>query len=185
MVSMTSLWLPIVLSAVGVFVASSVIHMVVGWHRSEYGKLPDEDVLLAAMRGAGVEPGEYYFPNCTNPKDAATPEMKAKFEAGPVGFANVMPSGMPSMGRSLGLWLVYTLVVGVLVAYLTSRTLEAGTDYLQVFRVAGTVAFFIYAGAEPAYSIWRGRPWGSTIKGMIDGLVYGLVTAGVFGWLWP
>jgi hypothetical protein len=183
-VSLTSLWLPILLSAIGVFVASSLIHMVIGWHRSEYGKLPREDDVLAALRDAGVAPGEYAFPNCTDPKQAATPEMKGKFEAGPVGFATILPNGLPSMGRSLVSWFVYTLVVGVLVAYVTSRTLDADAHYLQVFRVAGTVAFLIYAGAEPAYSIWKGRPWSSTVKGMADGLIYGLVTAGVFGWLW-
>jgi hypothetical protein len=34
-------------------------------------------------------------------------------------------------------------------------------------------------------SIWRGQSWGTTWKHVADGLVYALVTAGTFGWLWP
>lgn len=34
-------------------------------------------------------------------------------------------------------------------------------------------------------SIWYKRKWSSTLKSMADGLVYALVTAGTFGWLWP
>ena len=36
MVGLAALWLPILLSAVIVFVASSLIHMVSGWHKSDY-----------------------------------------------------------------------------------------------------------------------------------------------------
>jgi hypothetical protein len=51
--------------------------------------------------------------------------------------------------------------------------------------VAGTAAFLGYAaGAVPA-AIWMGKPWRSAVKELADGLIYGLLTAGVFGWLWP
>ena len=66
MVSLTALWLPIVLSAIIVFVASSIIHMVLPYHRSDYQRLPDEDRVLAAIRTASVKPGMYHFPFCTH-----------------------------------------------------------------------------------------------------------------------
>ncbi len=114
-----------------------------------------------------------------------SPEMIAKYTEGPVGFMNVMPSGPPAMGKSLGLWFVYCLIVSVFVAYLTGRTVGDGSEYLAVFRVAGATAFLAYGVANIVDSIWKAQDWGTTLRHMLDGLFYSLVTAGVFGWLWP
>ena len=185
MVALTSLWLPILVSAVIVFIASSLIHMVIGWHRSDYKKLPEEEKILAAIGNVGVPPGFYIFPYCPSHKEVASPEMTEKYKRGPVGLVTVIPNGPPAMGKYLGLWFLFCLLVGVFVAYLTGRTIGVGAPYLAVFRVAGTVAFLGYAGAIPADSIWKGQAWSTTFKHMFDGLIYGLLTAGVFGWLWP
>ncbi|MGA7908549.1 MAG: hypothetical protein WCA16_14155 [Candidatus Sulfotelmatobacter sp.] len=185
MVPLTALWLPILLSAVIVFVASSIIHMVLPVHKSDYRKLPDEDKVLDALRTAGVTAGRtYHFPHCSH-KDMKSPEMTEKFKRGPIGLLNVMPSGPPALGKFLGQWFVYCIVVGIFVAYLTGRTESAGTPYLQVFRVAGTAAFLGYAVGQIQDSIWKGQTWGVTLKHVFDGLIYGLLTAGTFGWLWP
>ncbi|HVO79218.1 MAG TPA: hypothetical protein VMT28_00725 [Terriglobales bacterium] len=185
MVPISALWLPILLSAVIVFVASSIMHMVLPYHKSDYRKLPEEDKVLDALRSAGVTPGPvYHFPHCTH-KDMKSPESVEKFKRGPVGLLTVIPSGAPAMGKYLGLWFVYCVVVGIFVAYLTGRTLSAGTNYLQVFRVAGTVGFLAYALAQVQDAIWKGQTWSVTFKHVFDGLIYGLLTAGTFGWLWP
>lgn len=185
MVYVTALWLPILLSAVGVFIASSVIHMVLTYHRSEYRKLPNEEKLLEALRAEGLSPGNYVFPCAANPKDMHSPEMMEKYKKGPVGFVTVMPSGPPAMAKNLVQWFIFCLVIGVFVAYVAGRTLSAGAPYLSVFRIAGTVGFLGYAGTYATDAIWKGQPWGAVLKSMFDGLVYALVTAGVFGWLWP
>lgn len=185
MVSIPALWLPILVSAILVFAASSVIHMMLPYHRSDYKKLPDESSVLDGLRGANIPPGDYFFPAISSPKDMATPEMQEKYKKGPIGFATFRPVGPPAMGPSLLLWFGYSLLMGVAVAYLTGRVLGPGAPYLAVFRFAGTGAFLGYAGAQPVASIWMGRSWSTTIKNVIDGLVYALVTAGAFGWLWP
>jgi hypothetical protein len=185
MIGIVSLWLPIVLSAVIMFVVSSILHMVVGHHKNDYVEVPDETGVMAAIGKAGARPGQYRFPYVSSMKDMGSPETKEKFERGPVGLLTILPSGPPSMGASLVQWFVYALVAGVFVAYVASRTLEADTDYLQVFRVTGTVAFFIYAGALPLESIWKGQKWSTTLKYGVDALIYGVLTGGVFGWLWP
>lgn len=185
MIPIASLWLPILLSAVGVFIASSIIHMVLRYHKSDYAKLAGEDGVLAAMRDAGVAPGTYYFPNCVEPKDLEKPGMRDAFEEGPVGFMTVVPSGVPTMGKQLGLWFAYCIVVGACVAYVASRTIPAGASYLAVFRVVGTVAFLAYGFAHLSNSIWKGQPWASGLRQLLDGFIYGCVTAGFFGWLWP
>ena len=185
MVSIGALWIPIVVSAVVVFVGSSVIHMVFRWHKSDYAKLPGEENILKVMRDEGVQRGHYYFPHCVDMKEFKNPEVIEKFDKGPVGFMSVLPSGMPNMSKGLVQWFIYSLVVGVVVAYVCGRTLGAEATYLAVFRIAGTVAFLTYGGCQPQQSIWKGEPWSLTVKFLIDSLIYALLTAGVFGWLWP
>lgn len=184
MVSLGALWAPIVLAAVIVFVASSIMHMLLPYHKSDYHQLPEEDKVMAALRSVNLKRGLYIFPFCTH-KDIKSPAAIEKYKQGPVGYLNIMPSGPPAMPKYLIQWFVYCLVIGFFVAYLTGRTLPAGTSYLQVFRVAGTAAFLAYGLANLSNGIWKGQTWSTTIKEVIDGLVYGLLTAGTFGWLWP
>jgi hypothetical protein len=184
MVSLTALWLSIVLSAVIVFVASSIMHMLLPYHKSDYRQLPDEDKLLAVLRAAGLKPGLYHFPYCSH-KDMKSPAVMEKFKQGPVGMLTLFPSGPPAMPKFLGMWFAYCLVIGLFVAYLTGRTVAPGANYLAVFRVAGTAAFLAYGLGNLSNGIWKGQPWGVTLKEVIDGLVYALLTAGTFGWLWP
>jgi len=184
MVTLSALWLPIVLSAVIVFVASSVMHMLLTYHRSDYSQLPDEDKVTATLRSLNLKRGLYVFPFCTH-KEMKSPAVQEKYKQGPVGFITVMPSGPPAMPKFLGLWFAYTLLVSLFVAYLTAHTVPVGSSYRAVFRVAGTAAFLAYSlGSLPA-GIWKGQPANTTIKEAIDGLIYALLTAGTFGWLWP
>jgi hypothetical protein len=183
MVSLGALWIPIVLSAVIVFVASSILHMVLPYHRSDYKKLPDEEKVRAAI-GGGLTPGLYAVPYCT-PKDMKLAAAIEKYKQGPVALMSVYPSAPPAMPKFLGEWFVYCLIISYFVAYLAGRTVAHGTPYLAVFRVVGTAAFLAYGLANLANGIWRGQPWSVVTKEVIDGLIYALLTAGTFGWLWP
>ena len=185
MASIPQLWLPILLSAILVFVASSLIHMVVKWHNPDYLRLANEDEVRAAIRKGNPAPGQYVLPHFSDMSDLKKPEAQQKYAEGPVGFLVLKANGPPTMGLALSLWFLFSVVVSGFVAYLASRTLPTGTPYLKVFRVAGAVSFLAYAaGAAPA-AIWMGKPWRSATKDLADGLIYGLVTAGAFGWLWP
>ena len=184
MVPLTALLLPILLSAVIVFVASSIIHMVLQYHRSDYRQLPEEDKLLAGLRPAGLKPGLYIFPFCTH-KDMKSPALQEKYKQGPVGMLTVFPSAPPAMPKFLGMWFAYCLLIGYFVAYLTGRTVMPGAHYLAVFRVAGTAAFLAYGLGPLVNGIWKGLPWSVVLKESFDGLIYSLLTAGTFGWLWP
>jgi hypothetical protein len=184
MVPITALWMPIVLSAVIVFVVSSLIHMLLKYHDSDYRKLPEEDKILAAIRPANLQPGLYVFPHSTH-KEMNSPAMVEKFKQGPVGFMTIRPSGAVNMGKFLGQWFVFCLVVGTVSACLAGRVLPPGTPYRPVFHVVGLAAFLGYGVGTLSNGIWKGQPWSSVIKEVIDGLIYGLLTAGTFGWLWP
>jgi hypothetical protein len=184
MVPLPALLLPIVLSAVIVFIASSIMHMLFTYHQSDCHQLHDEEKVLATLRSAGLQRGFYMFPYGSH-KDMKSPAMMEKYKQGPVGMMTVIPSGPPAMPKFLGMWFGYTLIISFFVAYLTGNTLPAGVNYLVVFRVAGTAGFMAYGLGCISNGIWKGQPWGMTFKEVLDGLVYGLLTAGTFGWLWP
>ncbi len=184
MVTLGALWLPIVLSAVFVFIASSIIHMLLGYHNRDYTRLPNEDVVRAAIRAGNPEPRQYIIPHCEM-KEMRSPEMQQKFVEGPVGVLNLRRPGPPGMGPQLGQWFVFNLVTSFFVAYVAAHTIPSGTTYLEVFRVVGAVTFLAYAFGQIPAAIWMGKPWPVASKEVLDGLIYGLVTAGTFGWLWP
>jgi hypothetical protein len=186
MVPVMSLWLPIVLSAVVVFVASSIIHMVLPYHRADYKKLPDEDGVLSALRKFAVAPGDYVFPKPDGPKAMKSPAFLEKWSKGPVGMMTIMKSSAaPSMGKPLAFWFLFCVAVGIFAAYVAGRALQPGPPYLSVFRLAGATAFVGYALGLWPNTIWYGRSWTTTLKSNVDGLIYALLTGGVFGWLWP
>jgi len=184
MVTIGALWLAILLSAIAVWVVSAIIWMAMPHHKSDYGKLPAEDAARQALTSQPV-PGQYSFHHAVSMKDSQDPETVRKFEEGPVGFLTVVPSGAPTMVSKIIQSLTFYLAISTVVAYMASRTLDPGGDYLQVFRVTGTVAWLAYGTAVVPDAIWFGRPWSGIVKGLLDALVYALLTAGFFGWLWP
>ena len=185
MITIAALWMPILASAVIVFIASSIVHMAPLWHRSDCPPIPDQDRVMDALRPFGLKPGEYMLPRAADMKAMKSPEFEEKLKRGPVIYMTVMPSGPMSMSRNLVQWFIYTVIVGVFAAYVAGRVLSPDAEYLQVFRVAGTTAFIAYAVGLWQQSIWYSRPWSTTIKLTADGLIYALLTGGTFGWLWP
>ena len=185
MVSIASLWLPVLLSAVLVFVVSSIIHMLLTYHRSDSGPLPDEAGVAAALRPFEIPPGDYVMPHAGDSEDMASPEFAEKAKQGPVAFITVLSNQPLAIGRSLALWFGYSLVVGAVAGYVAGLTLGPGADYGVVFRVVATVAFAGYSLAILQNSIWWHRSWRYTLTTMFDGLIYALLTGGTFGWLWP
>ena len=185
MLSLPSLWLPILLSAVFVFIASSLIHMVFKWHNSDYRKLANEDEVRDAIRKNDPAPGQYVLPYCMDMKDMGNPEMQKKFVDGPIGFLTLKPNGMPKMGPAMASWFLFNVVVALFAAYIGYVTLPAKMHYLTVFRVVGSAAFMAYGlGAIPG-AIWMGRPCRAVLKELADAIIYALLMAGTFGWLWP
>jgi len=185
MTGLSVLWLPILLSSVLVFVASSIIHMASPWHKSDYPKVPNEDQVMDALRPLAIPPGDYMMPRPSSRGDMRSPAFAEKMKKGPVMMFTVFPSGPMSMGRNLGLWFLYCAAVGVCAGYITERALGVGAAYRPVFKFIGAIAFIGYTAALWQMSIWYHRAWSTTIKATIDGLIYALLTAGTFGWLWP
>lgn len=182
MIPLTTLWLPILLSAVFVFIASSILWMALPfWHRPDYQALPNERSVLDALTSAKT--GQYMVPHIDGSKLSA--EEREAVMKQPMAFLVLRNPGRFSFPAALLTYFVYTLVMSVLIAYIGAVTLQPGTHYLTVFRVIGTAGILTYSFGNVTDSIWYGKPWSSTIKYIIDGIIYGLLIAGTFGWLWP
>ena len=185
MVSLTELLFPILLSAIFVFIVSSILHMVIPIHKGDFKKMPGEDKLLEAMRAQSIQPGSYMFPCGESMKDMGTPEMIEKCNKGPVGIMTVTVNGPPAMGKYLLMWFIYSNIIGLFVAYIAGLGLERGTESMTVFRMTAAAAILGYAASSMVDSIWKYQRWGITMKFVFDGLLYGLTTATTFAWLWP
>ena len=184
-VELSSLWLPILLSGVFVFIASSLLHMVFKIHNKDYSAMDGEDSIREAMRGQNISPGLYVFPHCSSMKEMGTPEHLEKLNRGPNGFLTVVENGPPRMGKLLALWFGFSLLISLFVAYLTSLTLDASAASREVFRIAATIGVLGYSVSVISDSIWKSVPWPVTLKFIFDGVVYSLVTAATFAWMWP
>lgn len=185
MTGLHALWLPIVVSSVIVFIVSSLIHTVLPWHKGDYPKLPDEEKFRAAVRPLAIPPGDYMVPRCNSMQEMKTPEFNEKMVQGPVVIMTVLPSARMTMTGSLVGWFIYSLVIGVFAAFVAGRALDPGVGYRPVFHFVAVTAFACYSMALVQMSIWYHRGWRLTLVSMFDGLIYALMTAGTFGWLWP
>ena len=185
MTGLSALAVPILLSAVLVFIASSIIHMLLPWHHSDCPKLSNEEAVRDALRPLAIPPGDYMVPRPSSTEEMRSPEFAEKMKQGPVLLFTVIPNGPFSMRRNLILWFLYCVVVGLFAAYIAGRALPPGTPYPRVFQLVGATGLGVYVLALWQMSIWYHRSWTTTIKTSIDGLIYALLTAGTFGWLWP
>lgn len=179
--SITALWLPILVSAALVFVVSAIIWMVMPWHKSDFMNTRDEDGVRAALRGN--EPGYYMLPYVIDRNEFKRPEVAEKYREGPLAFITVIPNGLPAMGPRLVMSFLYYVVVGTFCAYFVSRSAGPDSSYISTFGIAATAAYVAYGAAYFQESIWFGRPWTLTAKNLLDALIYGLITGGTFGWL--
>jgi hypothetical protein len=180
-----SLWLPGLLSAVAVFVVSSILHMALKYHRADYKQLPNEDAVRDALGKGTLAPGLYQVPYCVDAKSMQDPAHKAKYEKGPVAIITVVPNGVPVLPKYLGQWFLFSLFISFVAAYVARHTLHPGDDGILVMRITGAVAFSAYGLTNVLDSIWKGQPWSNTGRALIDGAIYSVVTGAVFCLLWP
>ncbi len=184
MIGIASLWPAILLSAVVVWVAAMLVWTLLPYHQSDYKGLPDEESVRKAL-GQTLTPGQYNIPHIPSRKDANKPEVRQKFDEGPVGFMTVLPAGFPSATKGMVWSFVFYLLVSATVAYVCTRTLPAGAEFVRVFQIGGTVAWLAYGTAVIPDAIWFGRPWSAIGKQLLDAFIFGMLTGAVFGWLWP
>ena len=180
------LWLPILVAAVSVFVASSLIHMVFKWHNSDYKPLANEDAVLATIRAGSPTPGLYVLPHCADMKDLQKEEMQKKFREGPVGFLTLKPPAAPAIGGALLKWFILNLVVAIIAGAIAMHIYGPRADANRAAcHLVAVISFLTYAGGSIQAGIWMGKPWVSVAKDQLDAAIYAVVSGLSFCWLWP
>jgi hypothetical protein len=181
-----ALWLPILLSAVVVFVVSSLIHMVFKWHASDYRGLPNEEAVREVIRAAKPTPGLYAVPYCSDMKDMGSEAMARKYREGPVAHLHVGPSGVPNMGKYLGLWFLWGLVIAAVTGFLVGAFLGVSHGQaLVAAQLTAALTFVAHGFGTVTESIWMLRTWSASLKNLLDAALYAVGTGLVFFWLWP
>jgi len=180
-----SLWLPVLVAAAAVWIASAIVWMALPHHKKDFSRLPSEDGVADALRKLALKPGQYMLPYMQDMKDCKDPAVVKRFEDGPIALLRVSPNGVPKMGKNLTLYFIYCFLVSFVTAYVARHTLTYGASFQDVFRLTGTIAVASYSLALLPESIWMGRPWGATIKSVCDSIAYGVMTGVIFAWLWP
>ena len=185
MTPLAALWLPVLLSAVAVFVVSSLIHMVSPWHKGDYPAVPQQEAVMDALRPYAIPPGDYLMPRPAKRTDMRSPEFTELVKKGPNMILTVIRNGPRPMGGIFVQWFLYSVIVGVCAAYLAGAALPAGALPRTILKFVGLTAFLGYGLGLAQFSIWYHRQWSTTMKGLFDAVIYGVVTAGIFIWLWP
>jgi len=183
MIPVTSLWLPIIASTAGCFVASSILWMASPLHKGDYKKFDHEDDLIGVIKKSGATGGLFMFPYCTHggkPDEAAI----AKYKAGPCGTLLIRHGGY-SMGKPLAIWFVHLLLVCTFIAYLAGLAVPPGADLMSVSQIVGTAALLAFAGATLPELAWKGTPGRNCVASLVDALIYTVIVCAAFGFLWP
>jgi len=184
-ISLLQLWMPILGASVIAWLASGLIHMLIKYHNSDFQKIENEDEVMTAVGQGSPSLGLHHFPHCADMSEMANEDMQQKMIKGPVGMLVMFPNGLPNMGKYLGQQFAYFLVGNALIAYCATLVLLPGAEFLTVFRFFSAVGFIAFGWACIPYSIWFGFQWSMTAKYLLDALIYALVVAATFAWLWP
>jgi len=184
-VSLSALWMAVLLAGVLCWFASALIHMLLKYHNFDYRELSNEQEVVAALSAGSPSPALYTMPYCADMKQMGDEAMQKKFHDGPVAVIAVMQNGMPPMGKLLLQQFLFFISGAMLIGYLATLSMVQGAEYMSVFRFVFVAAFVTYAWAQIPHSIWLGQPWSNCVRYIIDALIYSAVTAGAFAWLWP
>ncbi|MBX3359580.1 MAG: hypothetical protein KF745_14270 [Phycisphaeraceae bacterium] len=183
---LTSLWLPILLSAAAVWIVSTILSLPFLHHKNDWVGLPagQEDALLGFLRTSGIRPGNYLFPDFRSREAMESEKVKTALEHGPVGHLSVWSPPLSMGGKLAGTFVVY-LVVSALIAYLASVALPRPAEFARVFQVVATAGVLAYSFAFIPSAIWFGAYRRAIAAGVVDGVVCGLITGAIFAWRWP
>ena len=184
-VTLLQLWLPIILGGLFSWIASAIIHTVIKYHNADYKKLSNEDQVAAAFRQSQPKPGLYHMPHCIDMKEMQNESMQEKLKSGPIAMISVFENGLPKMGKLLIQQILFFIVACIMIAYIATLTLNSSSDFMSIFRILMIVGFLTFGYGIIPHSIWLGQPWANCIRYLFDALIYAVIIAATFAWLWP
>ena len=180
-VALISLWLPILLTTVALFFTGFLCWTVFPNHKPDWKKLPNEAAFLDKIAEMDIPPGNYAYPHAMDSKSTETEDYKRAVERKTFGTIQAW-GGAPQMGPKLACQVVYLLVTSICLAYLGKLGLNAGSDFMTVFRFMTTAAFLAFTVAVVPSTIW----FNNRLTGyLIDGVIQSIIVGAIFGALWP
>ncbi|MCC6425806.1 MAG: hypothetical protein IT435_03190 [Phycisphaerales bacterium] len=184
MAEFMALWLPILVSAVAVWIASAIVWMAMPHHKKDYIELPDEKGFTAFLKSQNIPAGVYGFPDCKTPEKRNSPEMKEAWQHGPMGMLYVWKTPMSMGGKMFATFLVF-LCASAGIGYLASIAITGSPEGMHVFRIVATAGTLTYCFSFIPNMIWFGAYRRTIVANIVDGIAYGVITGLVFMWMWP
>ncbi len=178
--SITELWLPIVLSGLATHILSTLAWTALPHHKPEWQKLPVEDELFDLLTQRQTAPGQYIFPFMRNPEVTKTDEFRQK-SGKCSGMLVVWPNPI-HMGKSIGLTFVTFMIIAFVIGYLASIGLPAGAGFTRVLQFVTTAGLLAHVSAKFPFVFWFPR---RIAMDVLDGVVFAVATGLIFAWLWP
>jgi hypothetical protein len=178
------LWLPILLSAIAIWVISVIASMALPHHKRDFIDLPGEDGFMDYIRTSGIKPGNYLFPDFRGREAMKSEKVEKALKEGPVGHLSVWRTPLTMGGKMAATFIVY-LVVSTLIVYLTRVAIPGAAPFAKVFQVAATAGILAYCFSFIPNAVWFGSYKRTIVATFIDGIVYGLITGAIFAWRWP
>ena len=178
------LWLPILLSAAGVWILSAIVWMALPHHKQDFIALSDEDAFIDYLRKSGIKPGNYVFPDFRDREAMKSEKICKAMKEGPVGHLSVWQTPVTMGGKMVATFIVY-LVVSTLIAYLTRVASPGAAPFPRVFQVAASAGILAYCFSFIPNALWFGSYRRTIVANFIDGLIYGAITGAIFAWRWP
>jgi hypothetical protein len=160
-VSLAQLWLPILIATVCVFFTSSIIWMLLPYHKPDIKFIPNETEF-----------------------DEAMAKLKARWKSGPWGTINVMGQQPNFAINLLKTFIAYGLIT-TMVAYIAGMSVGPGAEYMHVFRAVATAGVLGHCMGGLANAFFMGTPTRFIFTSFIDGVIFALITAGVIASMWP
>lgn len=179
--SVFSLWMPIVGSGFATHFASTLAWTVLPHHKPEIKSLGDkEEQFTDWIACKEIEPGQYVFPYCEDMKQTETELFKQKQGkcSGELRVWARPVNMLAAMVKTLGFFLFAAFMIGYVCAY----TLTPYTDKGDVFRIVLVLGIMTHCFAIFPRVFWFPRSYATSL---VDGVVYALLTAGIFYALWP
>jgi hypothetical protein len=179
--SLASLWLPILLSGVALFIASFLAWMVIGHHKADSSGLQNEDAFSKFVRECNLAPGAYMFPHCPTKEEWKSEAFQERMKSGPNGMLYIWQPNI-NMGFNMFLTFLLFTAISFVIAYLAGMVIPPGADPWFVFRFVATAAVLVHATSGLLNAIWFRR---KILGDVIDGIAYGLITGAIFAAMWP
>lgn len=179
--SVTELWLPILLAGVATHIASTIAWTVLPHHKPEWKGLgDDEDGLQDWIAGREIPAGQYLFPFASGMKEADCDAIKEKQQK--CRGMLLLYQRPVNMGAAIGKTLAFFLVAAFMIGYLAAFSVPSGASFWHVFRFVSTAGILTHCFARFPHVFWFPE---KIAMSLLDGVVYSLITAGVFAALWP